>query len=415
MGPSQALDRGTRHEFEAQFGADFSDVRIHAGAQATGLTREFEARAMTLGTHIAFDAGEYNPRTSAGRRLLAHELAHVVQQRGAAGGAGPGASALEADADRAASSVAHGGAPRVEQRSPALLAFERRRNRESPSAGRSGDAVVSEADTEARLQRDVARLRPDMPSAINIFGMMTFDSSFYGASGLFNFRGRVMRGWEVNYYFVSMAMAHQGYSWGSAQDMIWAWNTAQYVLPGDPLMTEEMWFAARQGYDDEIARMPRPEPRPSRPEHPILGPPFCFAGEVRVLLADGRELEIRHVEPGARVLAVDEDSGRVRACEVRKRLVHPAGAVRVLRLANGRSLRITGNHPVYLGGRWVPAGEIEVGDRLTALTPDRRDLRGLRVESIDAVEPLVEALYDISVDGCHNFFAEGALVHNKNM
>jgi hypothetical protein len=72
-----------RRELEPKFGADFSHVRIHTDSQAGQLNREVQARAFTHGAHIHFGAGEYNPGTSAGKGLLAHELTHVVQQTGA--------------------------------------------------------------------------------------------------------------------------------------------------------------------------------------------------------------------------------------------------------------------------------------------------------------------------------------------
>src|SRR5690606_20906953 len=112
--------------------------------------------------------------------------------------------------------------------------------------------VVSESATEARVAREVTRLRPEIPWAINVFSMMVFDSNFYGDSGVFNFRGREMRGGELNNYFIAMAMSHQCYSWAETEDMIWLWNTSQHVFPGDPTITEEMMFAAREGYFDEV-------------------------------------------------------------------------------------------------------------------------------------------------------------------
>jgi hypothetical protein len=61
---------------------DFGGVRIHADAMAAESARQLNARAYTVGNHIAFDAGEYAPGTETGRRLLAHELTHVTQQSG---------------------------------------------------------------------------------------------------------------------------------------------------------------------------------------------------------------------------------------------------------------------------------------------------------------------------------------------
>ena len=74
------LDPGQREFFDAQFGHDFRDVRIHADARAAEQARDAKARAMTSGNDIAFGAGEYAPGTEQGQELLAHELAHTVQQ-----------------------------------------------------------------------------------------------------------------------------------------------------------------------------------------------------------------------------------------------------------------------------------------------------------------------------------------------
>jgi hypothetical protein len=74
-----------RSYFEPRFGHDFSRVRIHADGQAAAAARAVRARAFTLGSDIVFDGGEYAPSTLEGRRLIAHELAHVLQQRSATG------------------------------------------------------------------------------------------------------------------------------------------------------------------------------------------------------------------------------------------------------------------------------------------------------------------------------------------
>ncbi|MCG8420289.1 MAG: DUF4157 domain-containing protein [Proteobacteria bacterium] len=76
------LRRQTRAFFEPRMGADFSDVRVHTGSQATGVARKLNARAFTIGNHITFGSGQYSPSSNDGKRLLAHELTHVVQQRG---------------------------------------------------------------------------------------------------------------------------------------------------------------------------------------------------------------------------------------------------------------------------------------------------------------------------------------------
>jgi hypothetical protein len=81
--PGQQLDARTRAFMEPRFGVDFATVRVHEGTRSAQSARDVSARAYTVGQHIVFGAGEYAPETSEGRRLLAHELAHVVQQTGA--------------------------------------------------------------------------------------------------------------------------------------------------------------------------------------------------------------------------------------------------------------------------------------------------------------------------------------------
>ena len=79
----QPLPPPLRAEMEARFGLDFSGVRLHTGARAARLNQALGAHAFALGEHIAFDSGRFQPGEPAGRFLLAHELAHVAQQRGA--------------------------------------------------------------------------------------------------------------------------------------------------------------------------------------------------------------------------------------------------------------------------------------------------------------------------------------------
>jgi hypothetical protein len=82
--PGQPLDAATRAHFEPRFGHDFSRVRVHTGTSAEQSAREVNAQAYTVGHNIVFDAGRLAPGTHEGRRLIAHELAHVVQQTSAA-------------------------------------------------------------------------------------------------------------------------------------------------------------------------------------------------------------------------------------------------------------------------------------------------------------------------------------------
>jgi len=76
----QSLDRGVQAQMGKAFNADFSGVRVHTDTGADGLNQSLSARAFTTGRDIYFRQGEYNPGSSGGRELLAHELTHVVQQ-----------------------------------------------------------------------------------------------------------------------------------------------------------------------------------------------------------------------------------------------------------------------------------------------------------------------------------------------
>ena len=79
-GGGRPLDPATRAFMEPRFGYDFSRVRVHSGATADRSARDINARAYTTGHNIVFGAGRFAPGTHEGRRLIAHELMHVVQQ-----------------------------------------------------------------------------------------------------------------------------------------------------------------------------------------------------------------------------------------------------------------------------------------------------------------------------------------------
>lgn len=78
--PGTTLPASSRAFFEPRFGHDFSRVRIHHDEQASASARDVSAHAYTVGSHVVFAQGRFAPETPSGRELLAHELAHVVQQ-----------------------------------------------------------------------------------------------------------------------------------------------------------------------------------------------------------------------------------------------------------------------------------------------------------------------------------------------
>jgi hypothetical protein len=82
--PGRSLDPPIRAFMEARFGYDFGRVRIHTEPAAAAAAEAINANAYSFGNHVLFDRGQYDPASDRGKRLLAHELAHVTQQRSAA-------------------------------------------------------------------------------------------------------------------------------------------------------------------------------------------------------------------------------------------------------------------------------------------------------------------------------------------
>ncbi|MGF1643978.1 MAG: DUF4157 domain-containing protein [Thiotrichales bacterium] len=154
------LDGSTRHAMEARFGHDFGQVRVHDDARAQRSAMQIAARAYTVGEHIVFGSGQ----SPAATQLLAHELAHVVQQR-TPGSAQSDTTRLEAEANRAArtASANRPTTPRAAiQREhtttdPRVARGERPRDRDarpmasrdlSPTAPRLARDAVSDAEAE---------------------------------------------------------------------------------------------------------------------------------------------------------------------------------------------------------------------------------------------------------------------------
>jgi hypothetical protein len=121
----QPLEAETRAEMEAQFGQNLADVRVHTGTEAAASARMLGARAYTVGHDVVFGAGEYTPGTRAGRHLLAHELAHVIQTGPYSPSAqplfGPQGDTWEADAARAGTAAEAGQPYHVAHGAPAAL------------------------------------------------------------------------------------------------------------------------------------------------------------------------------------------------------------------------------------------------------------------------------------------------------
>jgi hypothetical protein len=118
--PGQPLDAATRAYFEPRFGHNFGSVRIHTDAKAAESARAVNALAYTAGSNLVFGAGQYQPNRDAGRRLLGHELTHVIQQRGQSSSSGelrigPTDDAHEMEADRKSRTLTTGLGPTPDQ------------------------------------------------------------------------------------------------------------------------------------------------------------------------------------------------------------------------------------------------------------------------------------------------------------
>jgi hypothetical protein len=123
-GPGRALPASLRDRFEGSLGADLSAVRLHTGSASARAAQAAHAQAFALGHDIHFSGGAYDPVSGEGQRILAHEVAHTVQQANAAGlphGMTAPGDAAETQADAAAPAMVAGQRARVSQQ-PAAIA-----------------------------------------------------------------------------------------------------------------------------------------------------------------------------------------------------------------------------------------------------------------------------------------------------
>ncbi len=151
LGPGRPLDGSARGRMESAFGHPFGDVRIHVDDRAAALSRDLEARAFTLGTHVAFGGGEYRPGTPMGDALLAHELAHVVQQRGARPAPEQPIDTASAGHERDADLAAAGAMAALYM--PARSGWRRKLGRRDPSL--RGGVRLSRCSDRARSVREL--------------------------------------------------------------------------------------------------------------------------------------------------------------------------------------------------------------------------------------------------------------------
>jgi Domain of unknown function (DUF4157) len=143
-GGGAPLDKDTRGFMESRLGADFSDVRVHTDAKASDSARSVQAYAYTVGSDVVFQSGKYEPDSDSGKRTLAHELTHVVQQRSGpvAGTPAPGGIQISHPSDRF-EQAAEGSADRVMSSAPSAV---------PASASAAPASVQREEDEEEEVQ-----------------------------------------------------------------------------------------------------------------------------------------------------------------------------------------------------------------------------------------------------------------------
>ena len=146
----QPLDVATLSFFEPRFGHDFSHVRVHTDAKASESARTVNALAYTVGRDVVFGAGQYSAMTSRGQRLLAHELAHALQQSGRAAGLQPHSitdshDPTEPEAESAAQAISGGQRPRIALKSTATMLHREKDDLVAYSGGQSGSLTVVQA------------------------------------------------------------------------------------------------------------------------------------------------------------------------------------------------------------------------------------------------------------------------------
>ena len=164
------LSPSVRSEMESRFGADFGAVRIHDEPSAHAMAQQQWAQAFTVGNHIAFNAGRYAPGQSDGKQLLAHELAHVVQQRRGGTALPTRGGALERAADSASAQVVAGSGPVAVAGAGSVAVarqpLEEDEMRELPPPPRSLSESVAKNEKDlpdAALEREMKRIEDYAP------------------------------------------------------------------------------------------------------------------------------------------------------------------------------------------------------------------------------------------------------------
>ncbi|HWC29485.1 MAG TPA: DUF4157 domain-containing protein [Dehalococcoidia bacterium] len=151
-GSGQALDEGARRSLEPALGADFSDVRVHTDSEADGLNHAVQAEAFTTGKDIFFREGRYNPGSTDGQKLLAHELTHVVQQQSSPPSSGLTVSDPQDASEREAGHVAESFSASASAPAAAV----------SRAEAEEDELAMSRLDRESPEEEEIAMSRLDL-------------------------------------------------------------------------------------------------------------------------------------------------------------------------------------------------------------------------------------------------------------
>ena len=260
---ARPLHGHTRPFFERRFGQDFGHVRIHTDAGAARAAASLEARAFTTGHDIVFGAGEWAPQTPAGRRLLAHELAHVVQQTRM-----PDAPRVQRFTTREHTDIGNAAYALVagEFRGAALrdsplwsLLRDGSRFRQGEQVRTYGD-VVADADFFATFEDMIGAHgeRPGFWEDVDVGRLALRNIEHFAPHGI--------RQWLAahDYAVTQMRFAHDQLAWGkdllSAIDPLLA-NARQAILAGDDARAERLLATYRAAFERIRPRIERIIPR----------------------------------------------------------------------------------------------------------------------------------------------------------
>jgi hypothetical protein len=167
-----ALPEGLMRKFESSLGADLSGVRVHTGGESADAASAVGAKAYTLGQDIHFGAGHFDPSSSTGEHLLAHEVAHTVQQRGGVARmqlkhsvSSPGDS-HEVEADRAADAMVSGGSFAISGSTSTMVSRDPARpgnasyangNPNNVGGNQSGNGETERAESQEEIEAALAK------------------------------------------------------------------------------------------------------------------------------------------------------------------------------------------------------------------------------------------------------------------